>query len=307
MSAFDPYQILGISPEAGLDEIKRAFREKARLYHPDRGGEERLFRELKRSYEILRRRHAPAPLIIVTDRPKGGNYVLSFLDVTADELALGAEITVSIPGKPTECSLCKGLGKNPSGEHKVCEICQGKGRIFFEKEASITCPKCSGRGKIYFEICPKCHGKRVISHDEEITMKLPLGARPGDLLKLDRTTKEGFELYFELQVHENKGFYFKKGKLYKKIEVPFWEIALREEIEILTLEGEEKIKLPDDFLPEKPLVLSKRGPYLANGTRDDLYLEIRPYYPAKLPEEVRQALLKIKRKMKEVGDVFASS
>ncbi|AEH44229.1 heat shock protein DnaJ domain protein [Thermodesulfatator indicus DSM 15286] len=302
--AFDPYRILGISPGAKPEEIKRAFRRKARLLHPDRGGEEKAFRELKRSYEFLKKKHLSPSLEIVKKRPGQGNYVFSFLDVTAKELALGAEVVVAVPGPPVKCEACQGKGKDLSGRKITCEVCKGKGQIFLnDKNIAISCPHCEGKGVKWLDLCPHCRGKGAIAQDMEITLKLPLGARPGDILYLPAEKVEArVDLYFELQVHESCGFYFEGETLVLKVRVPFWEAALKEEISICTLEGPETIKIPENFSQTYCVTLPKRGAYLSDGSRDDLLVKFEVYFPENLPKIVCQKLKEIKEIMKEVKD-----
>ncbi|OAG28320.1 hypothetical protein TH606_02340 [Thermodesulfatator autotrophicus] len=299
--AFDPYRILGIAPGAKPKEIKEAFRRKVRHLHPDAGGEEKLFLELKRSYDFLLEKYSPLRLEIVKERPVKGNYVFSFLDVTAEELALGEKVTVAIPGPMIECKACQGTGKNLSGRKVKCTLCEGLGKIDLVKGISqVVCPECGGVGEKWLDLCPKCRGKGVVSKDIEITLKLPLGARPGDILFLSgEKLKAGVDLYFELIVHEKDGFYFEGNRLVIKVKVPFWEVALRGEISFRTLEGYEKLKIPEDLSREAYLVFPRRGAYLPDGSRDDLLVKLEVYFPTNLPDEVFKKLEEIKEIVKE--------
>ena len=305
MKAFDPYRVLGIRPEADLEEIRRAFREKARKLHPDLGGEKELFLELKRSYELLCARHASNRLRIIKERPKGDNYVLSFLDVTAKELALGATVTVAIPGEPKTCPHCKGTGQNPAGRQKNCLFCGGRGVIEFsgpKRHLRIICPRCAGSGKVLIDVCPKCRGKGNLSGEKELSLKIPLGARPGDILYLPPQEEGEIDVFFEVQVHPSGALTFEGKRLVSLARVPFWRFALKEKVLIETLEGPEEIALPPDFQPGTTLKLPKRGAYRADGSRDDLWVKIEVFFPLDLSPPARKKLKELAQIMEKEGN-----
>ena len=309
MKAFDPYRILGISPEAKLEEIRRAFREKARQFHPDLGGKKELFLELKRSYEFLCERLSPSKLRILKERPQGGNYLLSFLDVTARELALGATVTVTVPAEERPCPYCKGRGHNPSGRKKTCLFCEGRGEIEFfgsQKHLKIVCPRCGGTGEILTDLCPHCRGRGEIAGERELSLKLPLGARPGDILYLPPQEEQEMDIYFELQVHPSGNLFFEGRKLLSRVVVPFWKFALGQSVEVETLEGWERIELPQEFQPGSLFRLPKRGPYQEDGTREDLLIRVEIIFPSDLPSKARKKLEEFAQIMEKEEEDAAS-
>ncbi|NPB09366.1 MAG: J domain-containing protein [Thermodesulfobacteria bacterium] len=306
MKSFDPYQVLGIKPEAGLAEIRRAFREKARLLHPDAGGEVERFLELKRSYEILCARHSPQRLRLVRERPSGGNYLLTFLDVTVRELALGATVTVVVPDRPLRCPRCQGRGVDPEGKRETCPSCAGEGRLAFDsrrRRYEIACPRCGGEGYLLVETCPTCRGRGELPQEKEMALRIPLGARPGDLLYLP-AGPDGpvIDVYFELQVHNQEDLFFEEDRLVSLVQVPFWQAALGGKILINTLEGEEWIVIPRGLNQGFSMVLKQRGAYLEDGSREDLFVRFKIVFPEELPDEVERLLLKIAQIMEKKED-----
>ncbi len=310
MKSFDPYQVLGIKPEAGLAEIRRAFREKARLLHPDAGGEVERFLELKRSYELLCAKHSPARLHLVRERPSGGNYFLTFLDVTVRELALGAAVTVVVPDQPVRCPRCGGRGLDPEGRKEICPACGGAGRVTFgraRKRYEIACPRCGGEGFLLVEPCPTCRRRGELPREKEMTLKLPLGARPGDLLYLP-AHKDGpvIDVYFELQVHNEEDLFFEGEQLVSVVRLPFWRAALGGKIQVNTLEGPETLEIPRGIEPGYHLVLAQRGAYLEDGSREDLLVRFEIVFPKELPAEAEILLQRLAQIMeKEAHHDFA--
>lgn len=293
MKDFDPYRVLGIEPEAGLEEIRRAFREKARRLHPDVGGEQERFLELKRSYEYLCARHQPSTLKLVSERPRTGNYFLTFLDVTVVELALGATVTVVVPDRPVTCPHCEGRRLDPAGRQETCPSCAGQGSITFShpKPLQFKCPHCAGEGILLLDPCPTCRGRGQLSSEKEMTIKIPWGALPGDLLYLPASSDGPMiDVYFELQVHPLPDLFFEEGRLVSLVKLPFWKAALGGKISVTTLEGKEEVEIPPGLEPQTTLVLPRRGRYLADGSREDLFLRLEVFFPKELPQEATRLL-----------------
>ncbi len=309
MRGFDPYKVLGITPEADLEEIRRAFREKARRYHPDAGGEARLFLALKRSYEELCQRHAAhTSLRVVKEPPQGGSYLLAFLDLSVRELALGGTVSVLVPDKPVPCPRCQGQGVNPHGKREICPVCQGKKVLDTESGELLPCPRCQGQGSIPLECCPLCRGRGVLQAEKELKVRLPQGLRPDDVLHLPASPEgPSVDIYFEIQLHQEGPFSFEDDKVVVRVPLPFWKILLGGKVQVPTLEGREELEIPPGFCPETVLSLPKRGAYRADGSRGELLIKFEVTYPKKLSAEARGLLEKLAQILeKEEANGFAS-
>lgn len=308
MKGFDPYKVLGISPEADLSEIRRAFREKVRRYHPDVGGEADLFLTLKRCYEELCRRHtARTSLRIVKSPPEGGSYLLTFLDLSVRELALGGAISVIVPDKPLPCPRCQGKGTDPTGQTRLCPVCKGQGSLFNEEGEELTCPRCQGVGEVPVDLCPLCRGRGELLGEKEIRVRLPQGARPEDILYLPASPEgPSMDIYFEIQLHSEGPFTFEGDKVVTRVRLPFWKVILGGKVQVQTLEGQEVLEIPPGFDPETAISLPKRGAYRADGSRGELLVRFEVFYPQDLPPEARELLERLAEILeKEEGDEFA--
>jgi molecular chaperone DnaJ len=171
----DYYDVLGVAPGAGADEIKRAYRQLARRYHPDISGDERgaAFLEVSRAYEVLRdpdrRRSYDANLVtgaradwlgdeVAIDFPS----VSSVLDRMRDSFFGGAR----------EASLSADIVVTPQ------EAFWGT-FVVLHVPLRRTCPRCGGRGEVWSEWCATCGGGGEVSKTHEMRLRVPAGVREG--------------------------------------------------------------------------------------------------------------------------------
>jgi DnaJ-class molecular chaperone len=178
----DYYDVLGVSPDAGADEIKRAYRQLARRYHPDISGDERgtAFLEAARAYEVLndpqRRRDYDA-----VRRRSGTPTIAARADWLADEVAIDF---------PSVSDLLDSMRDAFFGDSDVIgdlsaeitlsplEAFQGT-TIPLGVPVKRTCPGCGGRGETWQEWCDYCGGCGAIRSFHEVELRLPAGVREG--------------------------------------------------------------------------------------------------------------------------------
>ncbi len=219
----DYYAILGVSPDASDEEIKRAYRRLAREHHPDVNGgnpeaEER-FKEVGEAYAVLsdpekRRRYdtyggdSPADFGFADGFPDffsvfeqvfgfgaGGPRVSVGRDLQRDieieleEVLTGATRTIPLR-RQVRCETCGGSGARPGSTPDICAQCQGQGRVRQMRQTLlgpmvtvVTCPQCQGQGAIIREFCETCQGRRVVQSAEEFTVTVPPGIESGQHLE----------------------------------------------------------------------------------------------------------------------------
>jgi DnaJ-class molecular chaperone len=171
----DYYQVLGVAPDAGADEIKRAYRQLARRYHPDISADDRgtAFLEIARAYEVLadpnRRRTYDAAL-----RPSAR------VDWLGDEVAIDF---------PSVSSVLDGMRHSFFGElahvRLAAEVELTPEEAFwgalvpFHLPLRGTCDSCGGRGEIWDEWCEPCAGTGEVVAEHPLRLRIPAGVRPG--------------------------------------------------------------------------------------------------------------------------------
>jgi molecular chaperone DnaJ len=176
----DYYQVLGVSPDAGADEIKRAYRQLARRYHPDISGDDRgtVFLDVSRAYEVLndptRRRAYDASLRPRETPSLGPGEWLS------DEIAIDF---------PSVASVLDRMRRSFFGGIPVqglrAEIVVSPEEAFWGATVPLdvplrrTCRRCGGRGETWQEWCGACGGDGEIPATHEMRLRIPAGVREG--------------------------------------------------------------------------------------------------------------------------------
>ena len=271
-----------------FEDIKHYFREQVKKLHPDKGGNKEDFLNLLEWYQNYLKSYKTIPQIkVVKNPPLKGNYFFSILDLSVEEAALGGKKKIQIFGGEKVCPKCNGTGKNQNGKIQVCNFCQGKGII-----DNLNCPYCKGEGYLYIENCKECKGKGKIKTLKEIVIDIPLGLKNRDILFIPKeAVNTDYDLYLEINILPHPYFILDGTNLIYKCNIPFWEVILKKEISVKTLEGEEYI--PSElFTQGTPIVLKERGPFLENNKRGNLIIDFNLYVPKDIPLEAMKLISK---------------
>jgi len=181
----DYYDVLGVSADAGADEIKRAYRQLARRYHPDISGEDRgvAFVELARAYEVLsdpaRRRSYDAAL---TQPGFGGRT--DWPVPLNDEVAIDFPSVANILDRMRHAFFGAGPAVTLSAEIVLTprEAFHGV-TVPLDVPLRRTCPRCGGRGETWAEWCATCGGIGEVSSLHAMHVRVPAGVREGTVFR----------------------------------------------------------------------------------------------------------------------------
>jgi molecular chaperone DnaJ len=175
----DYYDVLGVAADAGADEIKRAYRQLARRYHPDISGDDRgaVFLEVSRAYEVLRdperRRSYDAHL----------NHTLhktSRADWMADEVAIDFPSVSSVLDRMRHSFFGDRAGVTLSADVILSpEEAFWGALVPLHVPLRGTCPRCGGRGEVWSEWCATCGGGGEVTTTHELRLRVPAGVREG--------------------------------------------------------------------------------------------------------------------------------
>lgn len=329
MARRDLYAILGVSRSATQDDVKRAYRNLARRYHPDRnqGDEEaaRRFREIAEAYETLsnpelRSRYdrlgplyrpdgrPPTPDEVtdwVTDtlggmfrkrRPDQGEDLRYTLSIDLESVATGGERTIEVRRAAT-CRTCSGDGADPTEGRKECTACDGTGRAGGRRLFRTQCPHCDGAGQITVKACQTCSGSGRVESFEKLSVRIPKGVATGQKLKLRgkgndaRSGGETGDLYVIVTVVEHPLFQRRGSDLHCVVPIRYSQAVLGGALEVPTLNGTATIKVPMGTESGKLLRLAGRGlPTMKGGRTGDLHVELEIEIPTELSKAQKKAL-----------------
>jgi DnaJ-class molecular chaperone len=196
----DYYEVLGVSPDAGAEEIKRAYRQLARRYHPDISGDDRgvAFREVARAYDVLRdpgrRRHYDAGLAKPFTADAGRNWF-------ADEIAIDFPSVSSVLDRMRDAFFTDEPLITMSAEMVLTprEAFDGI-TVPLDIPLRRTCPRCGGRGEVWTEWCATCAGLGEVSAAHSLRVRVPAGVREGARFRFSVTPPGAPPTVVELRI-----------------------------------------------------------------------------------------------------------
>jgi molecular chaperone DnaJ len=221
------------------------------------------------------------------------------LEITLEQAAHGFETKIRIPTM-SECETCKGSGAKPGTQPTTCATCSGQGQVrmtqgFFSIQQA--CPRCHGSGKIISTPCATCGGGGRVKHQKTLAVKIPAGVDEGDRVRLTGEGEPGVnggpsgDLYVQVHIKAHSVFQRDHDDLHCEMPVSFAAAALGGEIDIPTLDGSARIKVPAETQSGKTFRLRGKG---IKGVRShapgDLFCHVLIETPVKLTERQRELL-----------------
>ncbi len=220
----DYYKTLGVSREATKEDIKKSYRKLAHKHHPDKGGDEKVFKKISEAYHVLSNEEKRAqydrfgksgPSMGQQSSGFGGFSQADFDmgDMFSDLFGFGRNsqkrqqkgediairITINIADvfenkektirldRLVLCSSCEGKGYPKNSNLKKCATCGGEGKVrtaIGPFSQISTCPSCLGEGNIPDKKCSSCHGEGRIKEKKEVRFTIPAGISNGQTLRI---------------------------------------------------------------------------------------------------------------------------
>jgi molecular chaperone DnaJ len=221
------------------------------------------------------------------------------LEVSFSEAAFGSEAKVKIP-RHKQCTSCHGSGARAGTTAKTCPTCHGAGELrmtqgFFQ--ISRSCGHCQGTGKVITDPCPACRGAGKVESESVLTVKIPPGVDTGTRLKLTGEGEPGErggppgDLYVVVHVQEHPIFIREDTEVICEVPISFAQAALGSTIEVPTLDGKVKMKIPMGTQSGKVFRLRGKGiPHLNGYQRGDQHVRVTVEVPEKLSKKQRELL-----------------
>jgi molecular chaperone DnaJ len=189
------------------------------------------------------------------------------LEISLEDAARGTETRIRIPTME-ECEPCKGTGAKPGTQPKVCPTCGGAGQVRIQQgffSIQQTCPKCHGSGRVIPDPCPSCRGAGRVKQHKTLSVKIPSGIDNGDRIRLSGEGEHGVnggppgDLYVQVHVKRHAVFEREGDDLHCEMPISFTTAALGGDIEIPTLDGAAKIRVPHETQSGKVFRLRGKG------------------------------------------------
>ena len=185
-------------------------------------------------------------------RARQGKSLRYDVSLTLEQAFRGVEQEISFH-RLEACPACGGTGAAPGSEPRTCPTCQGRGQVvrsqgFFQ--VASTCPACHGQGEIITDPCQDCRGGGKVRVERTVSVKIPAGVDTGSQLRLAGEGEKGRnggppgDLYVVIRVRPHDVFEREGADIYLEVPVSYATLVLGGEIEVPTLDGKAKLKIP---------------------------------------------------------------
>jgi molecular chaperone DnaJ len=244
-------------------------------------------------------------------RAKRGRDVETNIELTFEQAVFGTEVDLQLNINDT-CSHCKGTTAEPGHDLKTCDTCKGHGQVmqavrtvFGNIQQQIICPKCEGRGKIPDKICTVCGGKGTERRNQKVTLKVPSGIDDGATIRL-REHGEAIaggakgDLYVNVRVKAHKHFTREGDLVLSAQHIDMVSAALGTEIDVETVDGSVRMKVPAGTQSGTDFKLSGHGvKHPRSDTRGAHIVTIVVDTPTKLSKKQQDLLREIAKSDKK--------
>lgn len=231
-----------------------------------------------------------------------GRDVEVTLQLTFEEAVFGLETEIDLD-IDDECPHCHGTTVEPGHDMKTCPTCQGSGQqtrimntMFGAIQQSVVCPTCRGRGKIPEKECTICRGKGTQRKKQSIKLKVPAGIDDGSTIRLSGrgeaiTDGQKGDLYVNIKVKAHKHFTREGDIVLSEEHVGMVDASLGVEIDVETVDGTVRMKVPAGTQSGTDFKLSNHGiPHMNSDKRGPHIVNVIVDTPTKLSRKQRQVL-----------------
>ncbi len=228
------------------------------------------------------------------------------LEISLEQAAHGTETKIRIPTMD-ECATCHGSGARPGTQPKTCPTCNGQGQVRMQQgffSIQQPRPRCHGTGKIIADPCPTCQGAGRIKQHKTLSVKIPAGVDEGDRVRLSGEGEAGVnggppgDLYVQLHLKPHTVFQRDHDDLHCEMPVSFTVAALGGEIEIPTLSGAAKIRIPAETQSGKVFRLRGKG---IKGVRSHAYGDLLCHVVVETPVNLTERQKELLRELELIN------
>ena len=228
------------------------------------------------------------------------------LELDLEEAVRGAKVQIRVPTLAA-CETCEGTGAKKGTTVDTCRTCNGQGQVRVQQgffSMAQTCPTCRGRGKTIKDPCGSCSGQGRVEKSKTLDVKIPAGVDTGDRIRLSGEGQAGAngapagDLYVQVQVRDHKIFERDGADLYCEVPISFTDAALGGELEVPTLDGRVKLKIPEGTQTAKLFRLRGKGVSpVRGGGPGDLICKVAIETPVHLSKRQKELLREFQQEM----------
>ncbi len=238
--------------------------------------------------------------------PRKGADISTHLRLAFEEAVFGAEKEIEIT-RDERCSICKGTGAEPGTNKVTCPSCNGTGELRETRQTLlgamvqvVTCSRCNGTGQFIPTPCHNCKGRGVERTTIKKHISIPAGIDNGVQMRIMNEGQPGINggpngnVYVEMEVTPHKYFRRNGNDILLDLDINPAQAALGDEIEVPTLEGNEKLRIPAGTQPGRMFRLKNKGvPVLQRNQRGDEVVTVNIQIPTTLSEEQKELFEKL--------------
>ena len=242
-------------------------------------------------------------------RPQRGNDVETRITLDFEDSVFGVEKKLTLDMQD-ECSHCHGSRAEPGYGDKSCDTCKGSGQIpkimntmFGQIQQAVVCQACEGRGKIPEKVCSVCKARGTERREQTIKLKVPAGIDDGSTIRL-RGRGEAIaggsrgDLYVHVRVKAHKKFTREGDLVLSEERIDMISAALGAEIDVETVDGTVRMKVPAGTQSGTDFKLSGHGVADGNGDRSAHIVTLVVETPTKLNKKQKELLEQFKKSKK---------
>ena len=237
-------------------------------------------------------------------RAMAGEDLRYNLKISFEDAAFGATTKILVP-RWERCPGCEGTGAKSKDKIVTCTACHGAGQIRMQQgffSISRTCSRCGGEGKQITDPCNTCRGRKRVERERTLSVRIPAGVETGTTIRLSGEGELGAhggppgDLYVYLMVEEHPLFQREGQDVLCAVPISFVQAALGAEIDVPTLTGSAKLKIPAGTQPGHTFRLKGKGfPHLRGSGIGDQLCRIVVEVPAGLTSKQKELLREFER------------
>jgi molecular chaperone DnaJ len=254
-----------------------------------------------------------------TNRPgaQRGSDIRYDIEINLEDAYRGMETELEVP-RTELCDLCRGSGARPGSIPKRCSACGGSGQQQLSRRTAFgmftqigECSKCHGQGTFIEDPCPSCRGRGSIQKTRKIELRIPKGIADGANLRLagqgehPKGVSQSGDLYVVVHMKQHPVFERRGADLYRKLTISFPQATLGASLPVETLQGKERLKIPEGT--ESGTLFKLRGngmPKIRGSGYGDLYVLIQIKTPKRLNKRAKLLLEEFQRELENTDQTY---